>query len=157
MLFKQILLDRSLHLPFKQHLVQATNLTKASAYLLELRAVVRVCKMSPSWKLFLLTLYSYTFMAEVVLHNFHTFQAIPDFTHVVAADVQKSVSLYVEAVQVIGCVDTVKTRTFQLPDDAFKTHTNSVTLKNVPDMDMSSGLLMWIMLVLCLFLVDLLA
>lgn len=42
-LFKQIPLDRSLQLPFKQHLAQATDLIKASAYLLELRAVVKVC------------------------------------------------------------------------------------------------------------------
>lgn len=36
MLFKQIPLGRSLQLPFKQHLAQATDLIKASAYILEL-------------------------------------------------------------------------------------------------------------------------
>lgn len=61
-----------------------------------------------------------------------------------------------QTVRVIGCVDAAKTRTFLLPDDALKAHINSVTLlRNVPDIYMSSGLLTWITIVLCLLLVDL--
>lgn len=67
MLFKQIPLDGSLQLPFKQHLAQATDLIKASAYVLQLRAVAKVCKMSPSLELFSLARYSYSVTVEVVL------------------------------------------------------------------------------------------